>query len=324
MIGYYVHHHGRGHLHRAMSIARELNDYVTGLSTLPRPALWIGEWVQLDPDDQADTVSDPEAGGHLHWAPERDHGISRRAAQLSAWLDSARPSAFVSDVSVEAALLARLHGVPVVSVALPGVRTDAAHELGYGISRAIIGAWPSHALGMLHSDSAHRSLAPVGAISRFPVIDTPAPTERKVLVLSGAGSARSDAFPIETAQRETPGWEWQVLGTGSWSDEPWSRIRDASVIITHAGQNALAEVAAARRPAIVVPSSRPFDEQVTTAGVLGVGPWPVVVRHEMPASGWRGLLEEAATLDGMAWSSWNDGHGAERAARIIESAAQVA
>lgn len=38
MIGYYVHHHGSGHLHRARSLAAVLGRPVTGLSTLPRPA----------------------------------------------------------------------------------------------------------------------------------------------------------------------------------------------------------------------------------------------------------------------------------------------
>jgi hypothetical protein len=41
----------------------------------------------------------------------------------------------------------------------------------------------------------------------------------------------------------------------------------------------------------------------------------------MPTSGWREVLADAAALDGASWERWNDGHGAERAARIIEGAA---
>ena len=52
MIGYYVHHHGRGHLHRALSVARELDGCLVGLSTLDRPAEWTGAWIDL-PDDAA-------------------------------------------------------------------------------------------------------------------------------------------------------------------------------------------------------------------------------------------------------------------------------
>ncbi len=222
---------------------------------------------------------------------------------------------------MEAALLARLHGVPVVSVALPGVRIDAAHELGYGVSQAIVAAWPTEATGMLSSAAASGRVSAVGAISRFTVIDEPQPADRTVLVMSGAGDADHSAFPIEAARNQAPEWTWDVMGPGSWTNDPWSRIRDAAVIITHAGQNALAEVAAARRPAIVIPQSRPFEEQRTTANVLAGGDWPAIVQSEMPRSGWGGLLSDAAALDGTAWASWNDGRGAERAARAIESAA---
>ena len=41
-------------------------------------------------------------------------------ARLSAWIAESRPRVIVVDVSVEVALLARLFGIPVVSVALPG------------------------------------------------------------------------------------------------------------------------------------------------------------------------------------------------------------
>ncbi|NKS98662.1 hypothetical protein GS498_19270 [Rhodococcus hoagii] len=40
------------------------------------------------------------------------------------------------------------------------------------------------------------------------------------------------------------------------------------MVITHAGQNAVADVAAAGAASIVIPQERPFAEQVTTAGVL--------------------------------------------------------
>ena len=268
-----------------MSIARELDDRVTGLSTLPRPEAWTGDWLQLEPDDSAIRITDPGANGYLHWVPQNDPAISRRAAQLSRWFDEARPAALVSDVSVEAALLARLHGIPVVSVALPGIRTDAAHELGFGISRSLIAAWPDAARGMLVCPTATDRVSAVGAISRFPVVDRPEPSTRRALVLGGAGGAVAP-FPIDDARDQTPGWQWDVLDSSHWVDDPWALIRSASVIITHAGQNALAEVAAARRPAIVLPQQRPFDEQSTTATVLSGGDWPTVIRRVMPTSGW--------------------------------------
>ena len=47
----------------------------------------------------------------------------------------------VVDVSIEIALLARLHGVPVVLVAQRGIRHDAAHALAYAQASAIAAPW---------------------------------------------------------------------------------------------------------------------------------------------------------------------------------------
>jgi hypothetical protein len=111
-----------------------------------------------------------------------------------------------------------------------------------------------------------------------------------------------------------------VLGShgGRWVDDPWPEICSADVVVTHAGQNALADVAAARRPAIVIPEARPHEEQATTASVLaGSSRWPAVVRWSFPETGWPALLDEAAQLDGTLWQNWNDGLGARGAAAVV-------
>ncbi len=66
-------------------------------------------------------------------------------AALSAWIADTRPDALVVDVSVEVALLARLHGVPVLTLAQPGRRRDSAHTLGYAVSEQILAPWPKAA-----------------------------------------------------------------------------------------------------------------------------------------------------------------------------------
>ena len=134
MIGYYVHHVGTGHLNRAREVARVAGTAVTGLSSLPAPDDWPGEWVQLERDD----AGAPDGDAHATPVPvaastgcrwgTRDCASAWRA--LSSWIERARPDVLVSDVSVEVALLARLHGVRVVSVVMPGNRGDRAHRLG--------------------------------------------------------------------------------------------------------------------------------------------------------------------------------------------------
>lgn len=343
MIGYYVHHHGRGHLSRAIAIAEHLRESVTGLSSLPRPQAWAGDWVQLplDVDPAASeaeiAASDVVAGGRLHWAPLRQDGLRDRMASISRWIAATHPSVFVSDVSVEVAVFARLHGVPVVTVALPGRRVDAAHRLGFAVSTAIISAWPAAMIGMLEGldDDAERKHVCVGAISRYPPRDAADPAgraaavagvvelpARRVLVLNGGGGGMT-ASELQGARRATPGWEWDAIGGshGRWMDDPWPLVLAADVVVTHAGQNAVADVAAARKPAVLVPQPRPHDEQLHTAAALNRGVWPVVTASGFDSTEWAQLLEKASRLDGDRWSGWNDGSGAARAAAIIETTA---
>lgn len=319
MIGYYVHHVGRGHLHRAAALAASLDVPVTGLSSLPRPDGWAGDWIELDRDD-ATGGADPTANGWLHWVPEGDPGLLSRMADISAWCAKARPALLVSDVSVEVALLARLHGVPVLSVVLPGDRRDRAHQLGFAASHALVSFWPESADGMVLGldDDVRRRWHRVGALSRYPAGPKTA-AGRRVVVLSGSGGDGFDRDLIDAARAETPAWDWQVLGPGSWVDDPFPVLLGADVVVTHAGQNALAEVAASRTPAIVVPGGRPHDEQRTTASVLASGPWPVEVEQAFPTSGWAERLAAVAAQDGSAWQSWCDGRAAGRFAGVVDA-----
>lgn len=324
MIGWYVHHRGHGHVHRARAVAQHLEQPVTGLSSLPRPTDWFGDWVQLA-DDTDTRPRDVRAGGALHWVPLGHPGLRSRTARVAAWIEEFTPSAVVVDVSVEITLLVRLHGVPVISFALPGERGDRAHRLGYDVSSAIIAAWPQEAGVMLTGlpDDTSARVHRVGGISRFPVSEHHHRTDaRSVVALFGSGGDDLPAGWLAEARSRTPGWSWTVLGgrDGRWLDDPRSTLTSASVVLTHAGQNAVAEVAAARRPAVIVPQARPHAEQVTTGRALADPRWPTEVVTPGTGIDWPAVLDRVSALDGDAWSPWCDGQGAARAARVIEAA----
>ena len=328
MIGYYIHHQGMGHLRRAQAIAAHLPaGSVTALSSLPRPHGWNNPWIRLDRDDTGSEPASVDANGRLHWVPLHDAGLRERMGQLSAWLRDAAPGALVADVSVEAAVLARLHGVPVVSVALPGLRSDPAHTLGFGISDAVVAAWPPEAPDMLTTadDCVRGKLVPVGAISGIPVLPgrPPGPVTR-VLVLGGAGGGGMNDADIEDARRQTPGVDWVALGTnpGNRTADPLPHLRDASLVVTHAGQGAVADAAAAGVPAVIVPLERPHQEQFTTGRALSRMPGlPAIVSPGFARSDWAQVLSAAEKLDGRGWAVWNDGQGASRAAQVIADVA---
>lgn len=336
MIGYYVHHQGRGHLHRAVVLAGAAAASgagpVTGLSTLPAPPAWPGAWLRLPADDGdaggGSPPVDTTAGGRLHWVPRHHPGVRSRANAISSWIEEARPRLLVVDVSVETLLLARLHGVPVVSTVLPGRRTDAAHRLGFDVADALVAAWPSSALGMSPGLRAvdRARLTCIGGVSRFEVapptaaLATPG-RSRHAVVLQGRGGAGLTARPAEALEASTPGWRWTVLGgPGAWtSDRQALRavLESADVVVAQPGQNAIADLAALRRPAVVVPGHRPFAEQETTAAVLERGRWPALARGTFEECLRPELLEEAASLDGQDWAPWVDGQAPARFASLV-------
>ena len=325
VIGYYAHHQGRGHLHRAVAIAARTGTTITGLSTHSRPAGWSGEWLELADDAGAGPETRPDAGGRLHYVPYAHEGLRSRMAALSAWIADTRPDALVVDVSVEVALLARLHGVPVLTLAQPGRRRDSAHTLGYSVSEQILAPWPKAAGPIWQADPTATTgkVTHLGAISRFDVLTDPvAPTPGSVLVLNGVGGGALTG-PVGQAQAATPDWDWAHLGPGGvWLDDPWPLLTTAAVVVSHCGQNAVAEIAAARRPAVLVPQPRPFDEQAAMAATLRHVGVPAIVLDAWPAPPqWPSLLRRAAALDGAGWSTWNDGSGPVRAAQTLEAAA---
>lgn len=308
MIGYYVHHQGRGHLHRARSVLSHVESPSVILSSLPGP------WIQLPRDDDGPVI-DPTAGGRFHWVPARHPGLRRRMARIARWIEEAAPALMVVDVSVEVAVLARSMGVPVLVAAMRGDRTDSAHELGYAVAAGLIAPWPAS-----FADPDWRwpvKTHYVGAFSRF---DGRAPAgtpggRRRVVVLWGTGGTDPAARPAPALA----GWDWDWLAT----PDPWPALCSADVVVTHAGQNALAEVAAARRPAVVLPQQRPFGEQTATANVLARAGL-AVVRHSWPTPAeWPEVLAEAAELGGDRWAEWSPGDGARRAAGVIEELAEA-
>ncbi len=325
MIAYYVHHHGLGHLARARCIAAVLDEPVIVLSSLPAPsgvAPFAG-WVTLPRDDEDPERSDVEAGGALHWSPLSAPGYARRMAILAEWVRTHDPSVVVVDVSVEVAVLVRLLGIPVVVMAGPGERGDEAHQLGYRLATRIVAPWTREVYDPAHLHSHAAKIAYVGAISRF---DTqpkfPPPGERRVLVLFGAGGSQADQGDLAAARAATPAWKWHGCGGHlPWTDDVWENLQASDVVVTHAGQNAIAEVAAAGRPALVVPQPRPFQEQAATATALDAAGIATAVKNWPCASAWPGLLTAAQATGGRHWRRWSAGDGASRAAAAIRAAA---
>jgi len=322
MIGYYVHHHGRGHLQRMLAIGRHLEEPMTALSSLPAPDA-APPWVDLPMDNLATTFVDPTANGTLHWVPRHDAGLRRRMAIIADWIDANDPDLIVVDVSVEVATLCRLLGVPTVVVAMRGDRSDRAHRSAYDAAAALLASWPADFAVPEWPEDWRDKTFHAGAITRF-ADRTPTPAGHaggspRVLVLWGAGGNGRPNAAIAAAAAAAPEWDWRVAqAPADDADAMWDQLTWADVVVTHGGQNAVAEVAAARRPAVIIAEARPHSEQAETVRALadaglavGLAGWPEPSR-------WPELLESAKARGGARWNRWVTGNAAARAAGFLD------
>jgi Glycosyltransferase family 28 C-terminal domain len=133
------------------------------------------------------------------------------------------------------------------------------------------------------------------------------------------------AVPLRTAVDTTAASIAEItcktlgLRGGRRTPDPWPDICAADVVITHAGQSCVADVAAARRPAIVLPQPRPFDEQHATAETLRRDRLAVATRGWPDARAWRYFIGHARAADPSRWERRQTTDAAARAAEAIET-----
>jgi len=332
-VGWYIHHHGQGHLTRLMAIAPHVAGDIVCFSSLPEPVDLPDNctWVLLERDDSLDAKSgeplhdrDPAAGGLLHWAPLLHGGHRRRLTAIATVLDASPVTAFVVDVSVEVTLFARLLGIPPILITQPGDRDDDPHHLAFRAASRIIAPWPGDLFQPNHL-KALSNVVYVGGITRF---DSRSPSSARgtgVLLLGGAGGSAVSEASIAAAIDATPGYDWTVAGTtgrngSAWLSDPWDALCNAEVVVAWAGQNSIADIAAAGARAVVFPQDRPFEEQAQSAKALKKSGLAIVESVWPAAAAWPALLQRARSLQ-PEWSRWRTSGAAKRAALEITSLA---
>jgi len=281
----------------------------------------------LPRDDAGGPANNADAHGVLHWAPQHDVGLRERMALIAQWVADVAPTAAVIDVSVEVATLLRLLGVPVIVVAMPGERVDPPHGLVYQLSDHILAPWPRDLYDPQWLRPHAHKTTHVGGISRFDGL-APDLSERvealTVLTLHGTGGSAISLDMITACAERHPEYRWRTLGVagGPWARDPWPQICAADVIVTHAGQSSVADIAAAGKPAIIIAAARPFDEQVATAQTLAQAGLAVVIDDWPDLHDWPELIAAACDLDTDRWRRWQTAGAAARAAQAVTDVAQ--
>lgn len=336
MIAWYVHHHGWGHLTRMQAIRPHLADEVTVFSSLPEPESLAPRttWVQLPSDSdpvvgadgvrrEAHELGDVTANGSLHWAPLGHPGHQARLSVIADWVAVHPTAAFVVDVSVEITMLARLMGVPTIVFAQPGERTDAPHRLGYDLADLILTPWPQGTIEATALVGRERVRA-VGGVSRYDGrarVDTGDEHPRRVLFLGRALDRDALSETVELLRAD--GWDVETAGVNGDDrvDDVWPLLCRATVVVSAAGQNSIADLAAADARAVVIAQERPFGEQEDMARVLAAQGFaqslPVDAEPSQVVDGIRRAAETAPR-----WHAWQVHGAAARAASAIEEVAR--
>lgn len=326
---WYLHDHGRGHLARACAVIPLLTAPVVvaagpGIYDVARRSL-DATVVPLPTDVPAEPTPTRKPWHHAPASAE----LRRRSIAVAEVIDGFSCTTAVVDVSMEVTVLARLFGLRTITVRQSGVRTDAAHRLGFASADIV---WVPQ----------HRALEPIsepiddrwrftGPFSRFDGRERfPPKAGRAHLALLVVGSGGSGLCVDQWRDAELPyGWRVVIAGAAeSWDRDQVSSVgyvdpidsllSVADVVITSAGWAAVADTVAAGARPIVVAERRPFAEQLTRAQAMHsaglavhLARWPAPA--ELPE-----LLTAARGIDPQRWHHYHDGLGAMRAAAMID------
>lgn len=326
---FYIHHHGAGHLQRAVIIASALapSSRVTFMgSDLHRYELMIPTRIRrvhlpMDTCADDDLHFRERRLSFVHYAPLNVAGISKRAQTIIDFFTQNPNTLFIIDVSVEVTLLARLCGIPTVVVRQHGCRTDLAHSLAYESAEWILAPYPAIMSTTEEEGLFATKTLFTGGFSRYaghPYADCKG-ERTHVAVFIGRGGTPIDLNFVRFLKQQVPKFVLHVLGDieehpdvpdvhfyGIVS-EPATILKDCSTVICNAGHNVIMELGDLRRRIICIPAARPFREQEIKAEWLRQLNLAVVVpESKMYLCDWQKQIDEAQRLQLSYWGQVMD------------------
>nr|WP_299241631.1 glycosyltransferase [uncultured Halomonas sp.] len=332
-ISFFIHHQGRGHARRAMAIiARFSPDRPVTVMTAD-PSLFDGfersiELVTL-PNMIGAQVATPalhEAAitpSVMHCVPLGVQEMRRTMRLILDHLDDSDAGLFVSDVSAEMVLLARIASVPAVKVRMHGDRSDPGHMAAYECCVGMLAPFDERLEQEDYPDWARAKTCYTGGLctSDDAVKDKRAarkklglPEDQEIiLVLTGGGGAGTPYAPLTVAARAVPRSRMIVIGPvhreghetdfANLEEHGWvSNVTDylaaSDIVLASAGDNTVHEIAKIGRPYICAPEWRYFGEQSRKAQCLArleaaihLETWPGDIQT------WQAVFASARELD---------------------------
>ena len=254
---------------------------------------------------------------------------------LSEW----KPDLLVADVGLEASILARMCGIATMYSRQHGRRWDKGHLLAYEWA---CGLYAPFSAEMEQTDCPEwvaKKTFYSGGFSRFSgkkkAAEAPSAYGKapNVLVMTGFGGTEITPEHVLAAATENPQWRWHVLGKKARNgaqnvvfhgviNNVWPYLCHADLVIANAGHNSVMEIGAAQVPAVFIPASRPFDEQLCKAEVLKQLELGIVLPEWPDASAWASVWQNAQRQNLENWRSRQDEQSPQRLANHIAAIAQ--
>jgi predicted glycosyltransferase len=323
---FYVHHHGSGHVMRALAIAKNLPCHsVTFLgSDLQRYGRLIPSditCIHLPSDiaERQDVSAKMLDINLLHYAPLNVKGLADRASILINTLQQISPALLIVDVSVEITLLATLAGFPTVVIRQNGIRNDMPHLNAYQCAQILIAPCSETLMDISSERWVEEKTFFSGGFSRYAEREkSTLPTHHdKIGVLAGSGGTTLHTEVLAQMGIQCPDNNFHVIGQLSIEsadlpknvrlygnvDDPSQILSTCAVVIGNAGHNTVMEMADLNKKFICITEPRPFDEQLCKGRLLESHSMCIVVRHDVVGDcDWLDLIEKARNLPQDSWN----------------------
>jgi UDP-N-acetylglucosamine:LPS N-acetylglucosamine transferase len=339
---FYIHHHGSGHVMRAIAIASRLKD-----ATISFLGSDLGRYHSIIPDhihciDLPRDVAGAEDVfaklvdlDFLHYAPLNIKGIAERSARITAELHALFPVMLIVDVSVEVALLAALSSIPTVVIRQNGDRNDIPHLNAYQSAQLLIAPCPSMVMNQSDAQWVEQKTFYSGGFSRYTgLVQTKQQlTNNAVGVLTGQGGTSIDYRFIALLALRCPKKIFHVVGElAGWPSQssaenvtlygalpdPSQVLENCEVVIGNAGHNTVMEMADLNKKFICIFEERPFDEQLHKARLLEQHQMAVVVAaSKIQESDWNELICTAQRLPASCWQGVINADALESISEIL-------
>jgi hypothetical protein len=329
-IGYYVHHHGTGHMRRAVNVVSKMKSRVFLFSSAAEPS-YLPEnvtYIHL-PEDKVEGYT-PDSTRFFPYTPYNKAIFERSKLLIDTWQRYGIKHIHV-DVSVEVAALAKLHGLSVSYTIMQGNRRDKSHTLAYSLSDFLL-AFSTEIFDekVRNTDILTKY---VGGVSRFTKVEPkPIGEITRVAIITSPLAEKTWSNEIVLLAQDNKNIAWDCIGFnietklqnvsshGKVAD-PHDIIRDADIVIGSSGNNTIMELSSLAKPFICIPEPRPYDEQISAARKLLELNAAIVLESFPKPNEWKDLVQNIKNLDLIAFAKLTNNDSSDRAAKILDDSA---